>query len=1332
MSLRSRILLLVLLATLAPAVLLGLYLFKEREQDIDEAKHNLGALAKYAAENLDDKVKGTVQLLHGLSRAPDLDTADKAVCSEFLAGVLARYPQYTGLLTITPEGDLHCDSLRSGRKLNVSAREYFQAVRATLEPAFEVVFGGLTGIAVLQVAYPIIDGRGSLEYVLLASLNLSEYAQGFAAASQDSNTRMLIWNRKGMLMAHKPDGGDAVFVGKEFAASELFRFAATGRAGTAAELPGPDGVSRVWALGVMPEPRGGGARITLGIPREVLVAQANKSLRDALALLLGVSLLAFAGAWYIAETGIRRQVRRIASVARRVGAGDLGARSGAPYPRGELGELMEVVDSTAAAVQAQRAEIESRSRDLQHVNRTLRVLSSINALLVRVRGRGELFRESCRIAVEEGGFRMSLLCIVDKSAMTIVPVASAGKDEELLSAIKGVLSSRESAPTTMIALAIGEKKAVVSNDSQSDPRLLFGGKYAESGVRSMAILPLIVSDEAIGALSLYAGESEFFHEEEMKLLTALAGDIAFALEHIGKEEKIARLSRIQAVMSGINSVIVRVRDRQELFNEACRIAVEHGNFGMAWVGTFDPETQDVTPVAWAGESAEDLTRTKSTARDDAPRGQGAVGQAIRERRPAFNNDITVHSSGGPRLKEALRLGFRSQLTLPLFEDQTVAATLTMYTREPEFFDEEELRLLTELAGNISFALENISSQQKLGKLSRIRAVSSAINAAIIRIRERKPLLEETCRIVSERGKFEMIWIGAIDHDSRQVQPIAWKGFSEETAHAVSWASISSAKGTLGEAMQTRKASVRNDIEGELPGGKLRAEALKQGCRSSVCLPLVVDDTVMALVVLFAAGRGFFDKDELALLDEVASDISFALQAVEKQKKLEYLSYYDVLTGLANRTLFLERVAQYMRGAVSGGHKLGLALIDLERFKNINDSLGRPAGDALLKQVAEWLTRHVGDASRLARVGADHFAVVLPEVRRDGNVAGLIDRFMTAFLEHPFRLKDAVFRVAFKMGIALFPDDGADADTLLQNAEAALKKAKESGDRFLFFTQRMTATVAGDLTLENQLRQALDNEEFVLHYQPKVSLVSGKLTGAEALIRWNDPRTGLVPPGQFVHILEETGLIFEAGRWALRKAIEDYLRWRAAGLAAVRIAVNVSPLQLRNRGFIDEIKQAIGIDPHAPAGLELEITESLIMEDVKHNIASLSAIRALGVTIAIDDFGTGFSSLSYLAKLPVDTLKIDRSFVIDMTASAEGLALVSTIISLAQSLKLKVVAEGVEIEEQSRLLRLLKCDEMQGFLFSKPVPGEIFETAFLAPLPAGNPNHDILPRQRRAG
>jgi diguanylate cyclase (GGDEF)-like protein len=514
------------------------------------------------------------------------------------------------------------------------------------------------------------------------------------------------------------------------------------------------------------------------------------------------------------------------------------------------------------------------------------------------------------------------------------------------------------------------------------------------------------------------------------------------------------------------------------------------------------------------------------------------------------------------------------------------------------------------------------------------------------------------------------------------------------------------------AIRGKKAIVANDILSD-PRVLFAKERTDRGIHSMAVLPLLVADDAVGVLALYADEPGFFDAEEMKLLGELAGDIAFALEHIGKSEQIEYLGYYDELTGLANRRLFLERVAQNMLTAARNGHKLALALLDLERFKNINDSLGRVGGDALLKQVAELMTLNEGDANLVARVGADHFAVVMPQIKEEKEVARHIQKSGEIFRDHEFHFNDAVFRLGARVGVALFPDDGSDADTLLRHAEAALKKAKAGGERSLFYTQAMTEKAAGTLTLENQLRQALDREEFVLHYQPKVNLESGKVTGVEALIRWNDPRTGLVPPGHFIPILEETGMIYDVGRWALRKALDDYLRWRNAGLAPVRIAVNVSPLQLRNHGFLTDIEQVTGIDAAAAAGLELEITESVIMEDVKHNIASLKAIREMGIAIAIDDFGTGFSSLAYLSRLPVHTLKIDRSFVMGMTDGPQGLALISTIINLAHSLKLKVVAEGVETEEQSRLLRLLRCEEMQGYLFSKPVPGDVFEANFLA-------------------
>jgi diguanylate cyclase (GGDEF)-like protein/PAS domain S-box-containing protein len=607
------------------------------------------------------------------------------------------------------------------------------------------------------------------------------------------------------------------------------------------------------------------------------------------------------------------------------------------------------------------------------------------------------------------------------------------------------------------------------------------------------------------------------------------------------------------------------------------------------------------------------------------------------------------------------------------------------------------------------------SENKIRRLNRVYAVLSGINTLIMRVRNREELFKEACRIAVEQGGFRMSLICIADRSAMKIVPVASAGKDEELLTAVK-DMLSSSEGApntmVARAMMEKRAIVSNDSQSD-PQVLLGRKYAKSGVRSVAVLPLIVSKEPVGVLALYASEIEFFREEEIKLLTDLTSNISFALDHIEKEEKLNYLAYYDVLTGLANRSLFLERVAQYARGAANSKHNLALILFDLERFKNINDSLGVPAGDALLRQVAEWLTRVVGDANLLARLGSDHFAVVLPELTQGQDVRQLVEAAIDNLLDHPFRLDDAVFRIAAKAGIALFPDHGPNAQTLFKNAEAALKIAKATGERYLFYTQKMSASVAGKLTLENKLRRALDNEEFVLYYQPKVNLRSGKLAGAEALLRWNDPETGLVAPGRFIPVLEETGLIYDVGRWAMRKAIEDYLRWRDAGPATVRIAVNVSPLQLRNRSYLAEIEQAIGVDAQAAAGLELEITEGVIMGDVKHSISILQAIRKMGITVAIDDFGTGFSSLSYLAKLPVDTVKVDRSFVVDMTTGPSGLSLMSTIISLAHSLNLKVVAEGVETDEQSRLLRLLGCDEMQGFVFSKPVPSEIFESRYLA-------------------
>jgi diguanylate cyclase (GGDEF)-like protein len=608
------------------------------------------------------------------------------------------------------------------------------------------------------------------------------------------------------------------------------------------------------------------------------------------------------------------------------------------------------------------------------------------------------------------------------------------------------------------------------------------------------------------------------------------------------------------------------------------------------------------------------------------------------------------------------------------------------------------------------------SEVELRRLNRLYGMVSGINALAIRVRDRDDLFRNFCRIAVEQGEFLMAWIGVIDRASNKLVPMAWAGFDEQSMANISALFAGSDGDLQGKTLAARTIREKTPVivnnvqtDKNLVFGQMHLDA---GVRSIAMLPLLSGDKVNGVFVLYTSNPEFFDAAGMKLLGELAGNFAFAMDYIEKQERIDRYAYYDALTGLANRSLFLDRVTQHLLVAASAKHKLAVFVFDLERFKNFNDSLGRPAGDALLIQVAEWLVEKSGNVSLTARVGADQFAVVMPLVTDDDGLLEVLERRVAAFLSHPFRVNEIVYRIAAKVGVVVFPDDGVDADTLFKNAEAAVKKAKVSGDRYLFYAQKMNETTPGTLGIENRLRQALDRDEFVLHYQPKVNLTTGKLTGAEALIRWNDPNGELVLPGRFIPILEDTGMIHAVGRWALHRAMQDFLRWRSAGLPAVRISVNVSALQLRNPDFVADIEEAISISPDASAGLELEVTESLVMEDVNHSIVSLLAIRALGVTIAVDDFGTGFSSLSYLSKLPLDTLKIDRSFVADMVSGAGGMTLVSVIINMAHALKLNVVAEGVETEEQQRQLRLMHCDEMQGYLFGKPVPVDVFEKKYL--------------------
>ena len=652
-----------------------------------------------------------------------------------------------------------------------------------------------------------------------------------------------------------------------------------------------------------------------------------------------------------------------------------------------------------------------------------------------------------------------------------------------------------------------------------------------------------------------------------------------------------------------------------------------------------------------------------------------------------------------RASLAQRLANLGEVGIRLFER-------TMKRRDGALFPVEVSirRLSTGLnQGIVRDVAERKLAEIRILSLNRVYAVLSGVNALIVRSKDREELFRGACRIAVEDGDFGMAWIGDLDRNTLEVTPVAWSGMEGDVASLKASArdDIPEGQGMVGRAIREKKPVITNDISADPgAGGPRRKEALQRGFQSIIAMPLVVNGEVAATLTLFAKERNFFSEDEVKLLTELAGDISFALDHIEKSNKLDYLAYYDATTGIPNRKLLLERLDQRIRIAAEQKSRLALAIMDVERFKNLNDTLGRHTGDRVLKVLAERFVKFHGDPDRVGRVLGDQFGIIIPGASSEDDVARRVDQELNECFGAPVQLGDGEpLRISAKAGIAMYPEDGADADTLFRNAEAALKRAKAAGERYLFYTQQMTERVGENLALENKLRQALENEEFVLHYQPKVDTATRRIESVEALIRWQSPDLGLVPPMHFIPLLEQTGLILEVGAWALRRATLDYRRWSEQGMNAPRIAVNVSPIQLRRRDFVESVRNALG---EGSPGIDLEITESLIMEDIQASTKKLEEVRLLGMNISMDDFGTGYSSLAYLAKLPVQELKIDRSFIITMLKDANAMTLVSTIISMAHSLGLNVVAEGVDEEDQAKELERLGCDQMQGYLFSKPV------------------------------
>ncbi|TCO37196.1 PAS domain S-box protein [Dokdonella fugitiva] len=621
---------------------------------------------------------------------------------------------------------------------------------------------------------------------------------------------------------------------------------------------------------------------------------------------------------------------------------------------------------------------------------------------------------------------------------------------------------------------------------------------------------------------------------------------------------------------------------------------------------------------------------------------------------------------------------------------------------PVFGTDGSLQQVAGIAEDITEAKEQ---EARIARLTRIRAVVGALHSAMLRQPDRESLLQEACRVAAVEGIFEIAWIagpcpGAGLPVILAVADEGSRGFIEANLRALGGDHFAV------RALATRRPVVINDCASDPTLEPVRSRLVAHGCRSAAAFPLSCHGDVVAALVLLARERDFFDDGELGLLGWITSDLSYALENIANAQRLQHLAYFDALTGLANAALFRDRLGQFVASAATTHGKVCAVILDLEHFTHLNESLGRESGDEILRAVAQRLEQRLVEPYALGRIGADTFAIARPG-SGDRVATQLLEQVIDA-LREPFHVAGQSISISGQAGIGLYPDDAGDDDSLFKHAEAALKLAKSSGARQMFYSAQISQRIATRLDAEAALQAAVEAGQFVLHYQPRVDMVSGLVVGAEALIRWEHPQRGLVPPEEFIALAEETGLIVPIGAWVIDAICAQQAAWLEAGAGMVPIAANISSVQFDRSDVVRTVRDALARHSLFARHLHLELTESSVMKDPDAAAEVLRGLRELGVGLALDDFGTGHSSLAYLKRFPFTRVKIDRTFISDITHSAEDAAIASAIIAIAHRMGLKVVAEGVETQGQFNYLSMQGCDEMQGYYFSPAVSADMFE------------------------
>ncbi|MET4798281.1 GAF domain-containing protein [Bradyrhizobium sp. LB11.1] len=976
--------------------------------------------------------------------------------------------------------------------------------------------------------------------------------------------------------------------------------------------------------------------------------------------------------------------------------------------------------------EAEKARI---AEEEDRLARMYAALSATNEAILRAHSRAELLDLVCEATAKGAKFTSAAIALVDRGAELLRVAACYGPNADTVRSFKFSTSDQVPEGRGLTGTAFRTRQPCISNDVLSDDRIApWAANARRNGIGSSAALPLFNGDSVEGVFLFNSPERGTFTPEFVELLQRLQANVAFALENFDRADEKAkaemqrnRLQDMLEALSATNEAIMRVKTRAELFEAVCDAAVLGGTFSSATIAMVDPSGRSLDIAVTKGECPHHVENSRFATSADEPEGRGLAGTAFRTRAPCVANELLNDVRATHWRRIAKDQGTKSGGCFPLLKNGTDAIGILLFLSPDEgTFTPDLIQLLGRLAENVSFALDNFDRAEERARteaqkerLTRMFAALSATNEAIVRAKSRTELFDLVCQAASTGGKFTSTTIALARADSDQLEILAAAGPSAETTRNVRLsidADRPEGRGMSGTAFRTRQPCVSNDYVNDNRVSAFHAVLQGDGARSGAAFPLITHDKPVGVMIYMSIEQETFTTEFVELLQRLADNVSFAMENFDRadekneaDERIEYLASHDSLTDLPNRETFNSLLREAIDAAHRHDHRFAVLFIDLDRFKVINDSLGHEAGDLLLLEVAIRLRGALRASDVVARLGGDEFVVILDQCGEIDDVQRIATELLAA-LGKPMELAGHECHSTASIGIAMYPANGADAQTLTKNADMAMYLAKEDGKNgYRFFSKEVKTQSIERLSLESALRRALEREQFSLNYQPKVDMESGQITGVEALLRWSHPDLGNISPAQFIPLAEETGLIVPIGRWVVKEACAQAMAWQRRGLLPVSMAVNLSPRQFVDEHLLQDVDEALAASGMSPVLLQLEVTESMMMRNVGRALKVLDAIQSRGIRLAIDDFGTGYSSMSLMKHFPIDTIKIDRSFVRDLPQDSEDQAIAQAIISMGKALGMTVVAEGVENAEQEAFLRTHGCDEMQGFLIAKPLP-----------------------------